>query len=486
MKRYKRPLIIISLIFLIKLCSSLYLIHLTKCDTPQLFRGIAQYSGDAASYIGPIDNLIETGSYNYESVQAGRMPYLGLVYYFFRLWLSKTMALNFVVISQILLEAISIYCLALMCKNMFGSSKSFWLSIFLSCISLNVSIFNYYVISESFGISFLCLFVYSYYSFLTQVKTNKQLLKTGLFLGLTVLFKPYLCLIFVLIGIEFMVNEPRINYLDYVKSVLKKTLIVVLPFLVLNSPWIIRNYVIMHKFVPFQQDVYAGWKLPKIYFAAFKFVDAIGESYVSWDKRSAGCYFEPQIGIKCEFKFSNNIFSENLTMNKIEDVRGIYIKCLKSPSDSLSAIVTTKFDELTNIYKEEHPFRYNFVNPIKIIGHFLLHSGSYYLPISKGSACYHPYQMLIKLSQSLLYYLSLTLGFIGTILLLFKNRKSFIMFSIPIYLIVLFPLVLKRTEFRLFHPAYPFLMIGFIFIIISLKRYINISSNIFQKKEKTR
>lgn len=482
MKKHIITLLIIFVIFLIKLCCSLYLIDLTKCDTPELFRGIAQYSGDAKSYIVPIDNYVEKGSYNYESVRAGRMPYLGLVYCFFRLLFSKTVALNFVVISQILLEAISIYYLALMCKSMFNSKKAFWFSVFLSCISLNVSTFNYYILSESFGISFLCLFVYSYHVFLTQKRTYKKLFVTGLFLALTILFKPYLCLIFLLIGIEFLVSESRINFVGYIESVFKNTLIVILPLIILNSPWTLRNYLIMKKFIPFQQDVYAGWKLPKIYFAAFKFVDAIGESYVSWDKRSAGCYFEPQNKILCEFKFNNNIFSEKLTINKIEEVRGMFITCLKYPSDSLSAKVILKFNELTNLYKMEHPIRYHYVNPVKLIGHFLFHSGSYYLPISKESACYHSYQMLIKLLQSILYYLSLTLGFIGTIILLFKKPKSFILFSIPIYLVILFPLVLKRTEFRLFHSAYPFLMIGLMYIIISFKRHQNI---LLPKKRKT-
>jgi 4-amino-4-deoxy-L-arabinose transferase-like glycosyltransferase len=482
MKKYNSS-IIISVIFLIKFFCALYLVHLTKCDTPELFQGIAQYSGDAPSYIVPIDNYIETGSYYYESVKAGRMPYLGIIYYIFRLIFSKTIALNFIVISQILLEAIAIYYLAILCKNIFSSKKAFWFSLILSCISLNVSTFNYYILSESFGISFLCLFVYAYYSFLTQNKTNRKLLIAGLFLALTVLFKPYLCLIFLILGIEFLISEPRINFKYYLKGLISKVIILSLPLIILNAPWTIRNYIVMNKFIPFQQDVYAGWKLPEVYFAAFEFVDAIGESYVSWDKRSAGCYFEPQNGIPCEFEFNNNIFSKKLTLEKIEEVRAIYIRCLKYPSDTLTPIVTSKFKELTNIYKEEHPFNYYFVNPFKIVGHFLLHSGSYYLPISKESACYQPYQFIIKLSQSLLYYLTLTLGFIGTIILLFKKPKSFIVFVIPIYLVVLFPLVLKRTEFRLFHPAYPFLMIGLVYIIMNLKRYQNSFGALFRKRK---
>src|SRR4051812_1177953 len=112
MRLIKNPIVIIIVVFIVKLLSVLYLINLAKCNGSQEFNGIASMSGDANSYITPIDNYINEGNYYFESAKAGRMPYVGLVYYPFRLFFSKSVALTIVVLLQILMEAIAIYFIA--------------------------------------------------------------------------------------------------------------------------------------------------------------------------------------------------------------------------------------------------------------------------------------------------------------------------------------------------------------------------------------
>src|SRR5580700_5181459 len=100
---------IVLLIFLVKLISVLYLIHLSNCINSGTHIGLASYTGDASSYITPIDNFLKEGHYYFETAKAGRMPYLGLVYLPFRLFFSKQIALSILVILQILMESIAIY-----------------------------------------------------------------------------------------------------------------------------------------------------------------------------------------------------------------------------------------------------------------------------------------------------------------------------------------------------------------------------------------
>jgi len=238
MKFLNKPAIIIFLIFIVKLFSVLFLVHLSKCDNSSDFMGIACVSGDAASYITPIDNFINEGEYYFQSSKAGRMPYLGLIYYPFRLLFSKEIALNIFVILQILLECIAIYFTALLCKNIFKSQTSFWFYVFLACINLYVTDYSYYILSESFSASFICLFVYNYYKYLTISRTNKQLFYTGFFLTLTILLKPYFALLFLIIGIEFIYFYRSKIFL---KQNLLKIIIVASPILVLNAPWTILN-----------------------------------------------------------------------------------------------------------------------------------------------------------------------------------------------------------------------------------------------------
>lgn len=472
MKSYKYRIILI--LFLIKGFSVFYLIHLSKCNNPERFIGIANYSGDASSYITPIDNFIKDGDYYFESAKAGRMPYLGLVYLPFRLLFSKPIALGILVVLQILMESIAIYYMARLCEHLFQDAKTFWLFIFLSSVSLNTTIFDYAILSESFGISFLCFFVYHYYVLLTGNRNSKQLIITGFFFALTVLFKPYFSLLLVLVWAEIIWND-RFNFRKlFLKKIVKQSLLIVLPLIIINAPWTIRNYMIFNKFIPFQQDIYAGYNYSPADDACRTFIQTIGESYLFWDKRSAGSYFKYNNPYPCDYKFPERIFAPGLTMYQIDDARQTYMDYQKNPSDSLEKQTIIKFNKLSETYKTEHPFFYYLGTPLILCKNFLINSGSYYLPIEKKTKCYYSYQWAIKLSQSLMYYLCLIFGFAGIGIMLFVKPKSFIIFSIPVYLILFFPLILKRTEFRYFAPSYPFLLIGLTYIIITLRSaYLN-------------
>ena len=167
----------------------------------------------------------------------------------------------------------------------------------------------------------------------------------------------------------------------------------------------------------------------------------------------------------------------------MEEARNVYLEYQATPNDSLNSLTVQKFNTLSEIYKKESAFSYYFVKPFILCKHFLFHSGSYYLPISENSVCYHSYQWLLKLSQSVLYYLALIFGFIGSFLLFRKNSKSFMIVAIPMYLILLFPIILARTEFRYFHLAYPFLLIGLTFMLLKIKRYLKFLYEIIPLKK---
>lgn len=461
----------IGFIFIVKLLTVLYLIHLSRCLEPSFFSGLASMTGDAPSYITPIDNYIDEGSYYYQSAKAGRMPYVGLVYYPFRLLFEKEIAVSILVILQVLAESIAIYYMALLCVRLFKSQVAFWIFIFLSLISLHITFFDYYILSESFGISFLCLFAYQYYSYLTGERSNKQLAFTGLLLALTILFKPYFSLLFILIGVELLWHHRKLKFSAFVKKIIASVIITSVPLIVLDAPWTIRNYKLLNKFIPFQQDIYAGYSFPPAVRAYVNFLKTIGESFVFFDKRSAGCYFDPVEGLPCEYKFPERIFSASLTMNKIEEARNALWEYKRNLSDSTERVAIQKFDSLTETYKHDHTFAYYFLTPVILSKNFIIHSGSYFLPVKKGSDCYRFYQWGIKILQTLMYYLALIVGFTGTFLMLRKYRASFIIFSIPVYLIIFFPVILQATEFRYFHPAYPFLLIGLTYILFLILNY---------------
>ncbi|MDW8301484.1 MAG: glycosyltransferase family 39 protein [Bacteroidia bacterium] len=446
----------------VKAFSVIYLAYLGKCSSNAPFYGIACMAGDTESYLAPIENYIEEGSYYYKTAKAGRMPYYGLIYFPFRVLFSKTIALNILVVLQIAVDALAMYYLALLCEKIFGK-KGFVLFILLACVSLNVTSYDYYLIPETFGIGFSCIFSYQYYIYLSSNRTKKQLLIAGTFLGLAVLFKPYLSLLYGIIVAElFLYFIKKGNFVVSIKKTAAHGILFVIPLLMLNLPWTVRNYIIFKQFIPFQQNIYAGYDYTNANLSVRKFIQSIGESFIFWDKYSAGCYFEPRENLPCEYKIPQRILGPNLTIEKIEKAREVYLQYQKTPNDSLERIVVQKFDELTQMYKKDHPVFSTLGVPLMLIKKFLIHSGSYYLPIRKDFKCYKSYQFYLKISQSLLYYLCLTFGWLGTIVLLYKHRESFIIFTFPVFLCLLFPVFLRLTEYRYFHMAYPYLLVGLV------------------------
>ena len=73
--------------------------------------------------------------------------------------------------------------------------------------------------------------------------------------------------------------------------------------------------------------------------------------------------------------------------------------------------------------------------------------------------------MVIKIIQSLLYYIALIIGLLGLLLLSFKNKTNLVLIAIPIYLIAVYPILFRYTESRYFMPFYYFAIVGCIYIV---------------------
>jgi hypothetical protein len=457
---------IILLLFItlgIKLFSCLYLSCLSNCSKSEKPISIlAQKSGDAPTYLDPIDNFIEKGSYFYgegkNKTSFGRAPYYGSVYYIFRLFASPNLAYDLVALSQIIMESISILFLCFLSLKIISNQFSFWLTYVLMMLSLNLTVYSNYLLTESFSTSFLIIFCYYYYSYLTS-KRNKYLIIAGIFLCFSTLLKPYFCLLYIPVGIGFLIEKPL-----KIRQTIIKICLFVSPLILLSAPYTLRNLINYHRFLP-SSELYAGATYTKADFAYRNFVTSWGGSYIFWDKRSAGSYFQPSKDVHNEFHFPSYAISGGYNMNDIEKVKDMYIRYQQNPTPILEDSVYCEFNRLKNLFIKYHPFRYHFISPLIIFKQYIFHSGSYFLPINKDFPCYKSYQLLIKISQSILYYFTLFAGFTGLILILKSNKKTYMNLFIPILLLIMFPFVSKTTEARFFIVSYPFLIIGSVCII---------------------
>lgn len=114
-------------------------------------------------------------------------------------------------------------------------------------------------------------------------------------------------------------------------------------------------------------------------------------------------------------------------------------------------------------YKTEQPLHFYVTSRFIHLKDFILHTGVYNIP-------FPPYeqQNIVQKSAKLFYFFIYLFVFIGggisSLYFLIKNLKKdvfkFTFFSIPFYIIFLFPFVLKVHEFRFNTLSYPFLLVG--------------------------
>ncbi|MDD5570132.1 MAG: hypothetical protein PHD97_03145 [Bacteroidales bacterium] len=472
---FKKSIAIILMIFLVKLLTVLWLVSLTKKQAPHTMHGIASYSGDASSYIEPVENYLQKKSYYWwngeRKVYAGRTPFYGLFFLFFRLFFSPENASSAVVVLQVLLESLAIFVLSKMILGLFRNILLFWAYVIFMLSSFYVTIYSFYLLTSSMTVSFIIFAVYFYYKYIEEDRKIKYLIASSFFLGYIVSMKPPYILAYLFIVLDLILYYRKLSFFNLVKVLIKKTFIASVPFLILIVPWTIRNYILLKKPILFFENKYAGYKQTKADLECRYLIQAWGESFISWDKKTAGNYFWPWV-FKNEYVLPDFVESSSCTKKDIEKTRDLLWQLEKNHNDSLERVVLDRFKQHKRAFISEKPFQYYFLSYLRLIKHYTIHSGSYYLPISKRFSFYKPYQFYIKLFQSLLYYIALLFGIAGLIMLTIKKRKYFIFLLTPLFLIVLYPIIFRYCEARYFMPFYPFAAMGAVYFMIFLIRKI--------------
>ena len=452
-----------GMIFLSKLLMIYYFAFFESSNWDQIKLFFA--GGDALSYYGPFENLIQHGVYAYgNSLEpyAGRMPHYGFIYYLFRFFGDQALAFNCMVILQIAVEALSIIYLAKLAQMIVtkGKEVTYYLILILGVLNASHSIWSRYILTESLSISCFVMYCYFLFKYLKEGGT-KQLLLVGLSIGLVVVLRPYLIVLFFPIGLVYLwrVYKQEISIQELIKNVA----IICIPMFVLLSPWMIRNANTFGKFIPLQDDVQAGYKYTDSYYAMWDFIAAWGGSIQSWDKRAAGCIFEPRFDQDCTFEYPEYAFTSSYTREDVEQLRADYIDLCITYDKDLDQEVTFRFRELEEAFKKERPIRYYLISPISLSLDMVLHSGSYYVSIPKVGILKW-IGIAFKALQSLMYYLILIFGIFG----LLKKWKDVYFLNLlftPLFILILFGVILKAPEFRFFIHAYPVCLLASVIFV---------------------
>lgn len=464
----KEKILLFICFLALKLLLSIEYSKTSLCKNPAGARGtITNFSGDSFSYTPAMDNYIEHGEYYFyngsRKVYAGRMPHYAIPYYVFRQFLSKGAALDALILLQILSETIAYFLVSLLIFKLTDRKILIYLSLLFSLLSYFYTYLSIADVPDSFASSLLLIaFWFLYLFFEKELFPQKDWFLFSLFLCLAVTLRPYLVIIYPLVVLVlFYKKDKNIIY------TLKKSWVFPAILSLFLLPWGIRNYKVMGKFVFLQEDMQAGYDYTKEEFMKWKVLSAIGEDgMVFWDPTTAAGYLSNRgtdYANNSRWKVPDAIKNDSVLSFNLEQLRVLSKDSIDNAFqlDLFKQHSTTFLDS----YKQTHKFDFYFLNYVKKVKLFLIHSGSYYFSYLPQSGCDTRIKFYLKILQSLMYYLVLILGSLGLGLLWKKNTHNSIFLLPSLCLILFFPIYLGAVQWRYFLPFFFFHQIGLFYLI---------------------
>ncbi|HTA82732.1 MAG TPA: hypothetical protein VK783_07365 [Bacteroidia bacterium] len=426
------------------------------------FRQYAKFDGfwgeirsDSRDYLLPFDNFIKTGSYTPDY----RMPGYGLLYLPLRLIFSKAVACNVIIIIQLLLSTVSVYILALCAKTIFKHQSIFYLTYYIYVFSSFSSLVDPVILTESISTSSLIFSVYFLTDFF-NTNRSKQLILSGAFLTWTIFLKPVFCSLIILFFVLLVVAFIR------TKTKVLPAFLFLIPFLLADGIWTIRNYIIYKQVSPLTRTVWFPWVSSSYLLPTAELVEAWGGD-IQFVEPTADTYWfinKKPVMIGSDknndtVPFPAYIYTSQFNRDSLKLVKNMIIRIQVDSSMSVlqkkqyQDVIILKLKRYTQSIKTEKPFLYyvrsNYKRLIEFV--FSMHTISRLFINNFITRFYSTY-----------YYCTVFLSLLGFLLLIpfiFKLSIESVVAFIPIYTILIHPVFIKFSENRYLIPAYPFMII---------------------------
>src|ERR1700739_126510 len=315
--------------------------------------------GDTWSYLHPIDNLIQTGSYTPDI----RMPGYGAIYMPLVLLFSKGLACNILIFIQYILSSVTTYILALSVKKVFKANIYFYLTFYLFAFSTFSACYDNILLTESLTTSLL---VFSVFYFIKYVESQegKHIMLSGVFLTWAIFLRPVFLPVLIAFFVLLIIRVRK----------LAPSLLLVLSFLIIDGMWVIRNYVNYKKIIPLTKSdfIYRGEDSPA-YFV------------MNFCKIWGGSRSRQQFWLECDHpgdtitpEFPDYIYTSKFNKDSLLAVRKIIRFILSDTTRATAAqrtadlqIVKQKLGLYTKSVRDEHPFLYYIKVPWNSLKGFL-------------------------------------------------------------------------------------------------------------------
>lgn len=438
-------------LFLGVLAQALLFSHLIACADPELRPGVlATVGGDAQSYLLPMDHLIGEGQYYTLNMQgektlAGRMPYYAIPYLVLRS--AGLPAADMLAVLQVALFALALWALADLLVRETHSLWSGYLFMLAGGLSGHFTSYVAAMLPDAVGASLAALAMHRFW--LTEKRDRaSDRWWLGAIVAALILVKPYFAPLIALIPLRWLYKSRNL------RQTTARSIILAIPLLILLAPWWVRNAMVMGRFFPFQQDMYAGYGYSSTELRSRSFAQAVGEDgVVWWDPSSMASYM--RLAPQPPSRYSWPAYFKGETVAGFDQVVAAYKAFQAAPTPEHAATAEVLMDSVQHAYKQQYPFRYHVTNHFNALPRLLVYSGSAGLPIHVSNPCYGSWQLLLKVTASLAYWASLA-GLVLGILWAFVNRTGHLWFwlVVSMYLVFLFSFVVVAPEWRYFSGAF--------------------------------
>ena len=240
-KRIKTTLIIIQIGFII-----VSLLFVLKVGNSTLLGSLEKFENDDVKYIRSAWTLVENGMLTYENVKEPTvfiMPGLSFSLAFFVILFGKLNALIAFRVFQILLQCGSLYLIFLIGRKVFGSKVAL-LACFINAI-YTVELYTSSLILMECIFKFLFLLLVYLSIHAIESKNVKTYIYAAVVWALACYFKPTIAA-YPAIVLFMWIRDKNYKFMD----MLKYAGIVLSVFILIMSPWWIRNYMEFKAFIP--------------------------------------------------------------------------------------------------------------------------------------------------------------------------------------------------------------------------------------------
>ena len=320
---------------------------------------IALQPNESFGYYRPMETWIHDGQYQGMCHLPGLMPF----YVPLRLFMPETMAMQAMVVLQVIFDIFATWTLGMLAARIFQSIRAMHLTYLMACISTFTAVRNNYLLSDSLCISITTLSLFSFSSFAID-RSYRHILLTGVGLCLAMLLRP--AMLVVVPGVAFLifiVNGLSLRSMRYAA-------VLILPTILALSAWTLRNKLTYGRTVVLLAPL--GECQPQITpdFAAIReWILASGGDYQPWAVGGESHWFfdsPKELPLPFEADDFTPGCDEAMLLSLKNDYHQLHTGTL-SESDSLALeqSIIERGERIRASYITAHPIRYHVLNKIK-------------------------------------------------------------------------------------------------------------------------